>query len=197
MPQINPQQHPHSLWYFQMPKPLLSLAALTFIFPLKSKTQTHNQRGNVPIKVKTWYTFESELVTAINIKIRLNVLKWNIKSLLAHCRLKTDTTEKNLYSEKKWEVFCFHDTVIPFLHFHHKVHAERNGYMYWCSENLTITATSHMLSWGTLGIRVFLCCSTTGEILLRASWYSSDKTLQTHNQQNTEAVSVMEAASNN
>lgn len=44
--------------------------------------------------------------------------------------------------------------------------------------NLTMTATSHMLSWGTPGTRVSLCCSTTGEIHRSTSWYSWVKTLQ-------------------
>ena len=139
MTQINPQQCGSQSLVPSGKMQLLSLAALTFIFPHKSKTQTHNQRGNVHIMVKTWYTFRGELVTAKHIKIRLNVLKWNIKSLLAHCRQKTDTTEKNLYSEIRQrscadfqenicyllpdivgEVFCFHDTSIPFSHFHHR-----------------------------------------------------------------------------
>lgn len=50
--------------------------------------------------------------------------------------------------------------------------------VYLCYVNLTITARSHMLSWGIPGTRFFLCSSTIGEILLSTTWYSLLKTLQ-------------------
>lgn len=51
--------------------------------------------------------------------------------------------------------------------------------------NLTITATSHMLSWGTPGTRVSLCCSTTGEIHRSTSRYSLVETLQNNTKTQT------------
>lgn len=45
--------------------------------------------------------------------------------------------------------------------------------------NLTITATSHILSWGIPATREDMCSSTTGEIQLRASMYSLSETLWT------------------